>query len=70
MQIHHVLFGALLSFSGLLHASDKRVFEKPWMTKQDIHAAMSPSLKMPTGRIVEHLLQYAQCRTSPWSKCA
>ena len=22
MQIHHVLFGALLSFSGLLHASD------------------------------------------------
>ncbi|WP_257224018.1 MULTISPECIES: hypothetical protein [unclassified Acinetobacter] len=40
MQIHHVLFGALLSFSGLLHASDKRVFEKPWMTKQDIHAVM------------------------------
>ncbi|WP_180063768.1 hypothetical protein [Acinetobacter sp. YH16042] len=61
---------ALLSFSSLLHASDKRVFEKPWMTKQDIHAAMSPSLKMPTGRIVEHSLQYAHCRTNPWSKCA
>jgi hypothetical protein len=70
MQIHHVLFGALLSFSGLLHASDMTDVWKTIDDKQDIHAAMSPSSKMLMGRIAEHSLQYTRCSTNPWSKYA
>ncbi|UUS64925.1 MULTISPECIES: hypothetical protein [unclassified Acinetobacter] len=46
MQIHHVLFGALLSFSGLLHAND---MTGVWKTIDDQTADSHSDLIVPNN---------------------
>ena len=46
MQIHHVLFGALLSFSGLLHAND---MTDVWKTIDDQTADSHSDLIVPNN---------------------